>query len=753
MNYILFDLQTNPLTEAERPVRLAKYEPRTTDWCPSLIKTKTTRVLTGEEAEKFKLGAAERKSVQQMADIARSDLADSDDEDLSSFGKEVKRKLASSHDTGIERSSLNPQTQIKARVSHVTSAPGGALTVGSPSRPSEVNKNKNILIEKHSGLRVSSPLVSQADLDTAMRQRKVITMTRLAQAPGQVDSKGDWVTFGVVFFKHPPKTSSSGNDFSIWKMTDLKGDIATVSLFLFGKAHKEHWKMPLNKVIGILNPKIMDGKEGKKNDVTISIDHPDKLMELGESVDLGTCEFVKPSGQRCTNVVNKALCNYCVYHLKSAYKSHASSRSSLQSSYSGGGGNEMTRQRLMNKVAGRGETIFAGGQILNNQAPVVLGKKSVKSKARDNQLIASLGGVASTSGGAKMVNEVVTTGKFRGRPMGAFLTQEQKAVVSKVSDNVSEELGARLLSATPGSRMFLSTMCKDKKEEEAKKNPVVQKSAKDLLLEHKRNLQFNSPKLGRGLSKTGEFSLDISPSVKKNYLNSSQSKALAILKMKGNSLAKVDPNNQHRSKNRTEDVKDKIKKRIRSEDDEIADEENVSSNANKKPKIETKTVMVFGKEVKVGDLEAARDKSSQNTHLIDEAELEAVDNYFFKAEAKDAIEQKMLDTRSVKVKAVTCSICNYTDFKSSELCKQQGHKVKVIDATKRFFSCKDCKRRTVSLDRLPKKTCDKCGGSSWERAGMIAERKGPQLDTEKLSVRGNEETFLGSTRGAANINI
>ena len=92
-------------------MRLAKYEPRTTDWCPSLIKSSTTRVLTGEEAEKFKIGAAERKSAQQMADIARSDLADSDDEDLSSFGKEVKRKLASSHDSGIERSSLNPQAQ------------------------------------------------------------------------------------------------------------------------------------------------------------------------------------------------------------------------------------------------------------------------------------------------------------------------------------------------------------------------------------------------------------------------------------------------------------------------------------------------------------------------------------------------------------------------------------------------------------------------------------------------------------------
>jgi len=175
--------------------------------------------------------------------------------------------------------------------------------------------------------------------------------------------------------------------------------------------------------------------------------------------------------------------------------------------------------------------------------------------------------------------------------------------------------------------------------------------------------------------------------------------------------------------------------------------------ANKKQRTEGKTVMVFGKEVKVDDLEAARSKTTENSHLVNAAELEAVDNYFLKAEAKDAIEQKMLDTKSVKVKAVTCSICNYTDFKSSELCKQQGHKVKLIEATKRFFSCKDCKRRTISLDRLPKRSCDKCGGNSWERVGMIAERKGPKLDHEMLSVRGNEETFLGSTKGPVNINI
>ena len=36
------------------------------------------------------------------------------------------------------------------------------------------------------------------------------------------ETDGDWVTMGVLYYKAPPKTSSNGNDFSIWKLTDLK---------------------------------------------------------------------------------------------------------------------------------------------------------------------------------------------------------------------------------------------------------------------------------------------------------------------------------------------------------------------------------------------------------------------------------------------------------------------------------------------------------------------------------------------------
>jgi len=359
-------------------------------------------------------------------------------------------------------------------------------------------------------------------------------------------------------------------------------------------------------------------------------------------------------------------------------------------------------------------------------------------------------------GGGSLVQKVVSSGSYKGKPMGSLLSSEQKQVVQTVSKNVSEELGARLLAPTPGARAFLSTLVKEKRDQEEAMQPVVKKTAKQLLLEHKSILnRASTPVLGRGISKDGEISLDVSPSVK-NRFAAGHSKALAILALKGEKISKVDPNNSHRTKNRTPDVKQKVLKRIRSEEEDdtnSSDGENKSGNANKKAKKEPKTVLVFGKEVSVEELEAIRNKKSVNSHLVGEAELEAADNYFFKAEVKDAMEQKMLDTSSIKVKAVTCSICNYTDFKSSDLCKQAKHRIKLIDATKRFFSCKDCKKRVVTLDRLPRGSCAKCGGSSWVKAGMVGERKGPKLASEMLSIRGNEESRLGCAQGPVNLNI
>ncbi len=103
---------------------------------------------------------------------------------------------------------------------------------------------------------------------------------------------------------------------------------------------------------------------------------------------------------------------------------------------------------------------------------------------------------------------------------------------------------------------------------------------------------------------------------------------------------------------------------------------------------------------------------------------------------------------------MTCAACNYTAFTQSDLCKSAGHSARVIRVKKRFFECKKCKNRTISLDRYPKSACSNCGESNkWHRVGMARERKGPTLESERLSIRGVEEKFLGQSLAGQNLNI
>ena len=51
-----------------------------------------------------------------------------------------------------------------------------------------------------------------------------------------------------------PKQSSSGNTFTVWKLTDLGG--TEISLFLFGGAYQDHWKEQEGGVFGVRGAKI-----------------------------------------------------------------------------------------------------------------------------------------------------------------------------------------------------------------------------------------------------------------------------------------------------------------------------------------------------------------------------------------------------------------------------------------------------------------------------------------------------------------
>uniref|UniRef100_A0A3B5L0T8 Protein MCM10 homolog n=2 Tax=Xiphophorus couchianus TaxID=32473 RepID=A0A3B5L0T8_9TELE len=183
-------------------------------------------------------------------------------------------------------------------------------------------------------------------MERKMADRRLI---RLSQVPERLKREkledSDWVTFAVLVSKATPQSSSSGKTFSVWKLSDLHNLDVFVSLLLFGDVHKEHWKMEPGTVIGILNPNPMKQRDGYDG-VSLTVDHPQKVLVMGEALDFGTCNAVKKSGEPCSQIVNLYECQYCQYHVKAQYQKMSSKRAELQSSFSG---------KAPNRVKGSGK--------------------------------------------------------------------------------------------------------------------------------------------------------------------------------------------------------------------------------------------------------------------------------------------------------------------------------------------------------------------------------------------------------------
>lgn len=98
-----------------------------------------------------------------------------------------------------------------------------------------------MIIEKHSKLRIANPVISQMSLDLSLMGRKMISMHRIRTAIMMRETDGDWTTIGVVYNKMTQK-SKNGNTYTMWKMSDLSGDIETVTILLFGRANTKHYR-------------------------------------------------------------------------------------------------------------------------------------------------------------------------------------------------------------------------------------------------------------------------------------------------------------------------------------------------------------------------------------------------------------------------------------------------------------------------------------------------------------------------------
>lgn len=132
-------------------------------------------------------------------------------------------------------------------------------------------KKFDVFIDPVFGLRIVNPLISSVVLKERMIGRDPVQFNQLSRYIQMGKSNNDWVLAGVIANKSAVRTSQKGNQFLIWTLTDLKDDIKTVSLFLFGSAYQQLWKTQVGLVIGILNPNVLDKKDGSKDIVSSSL--------------------------------------------------------------------------------------------------------------------------------------------------------------------------------------------------------------------------------------------------------------------------------------------------------------------------------------------------------------------------------------------------------------------------------------------------------------------------------------------------
>ncbi|KAH0616432.1 hypothetical protein JD844_027520 [Phrynosoma platyrhinos] len=596
-------------------------------------------------------------------------------------------------------------------------------------KSSSVN-NHEVSLEVYSGLRLRKPRVSSVEMERKMSGRKFIRLSQLQDKLASVNlGETDWVTFGVIIKKVTPQSSNNGKTFSIWRLNDLRDFSRCVSLFLFGDVHKDHWKTDQGMVIGLLNANLMKPKEGS-DEVCVTVDNPQKILLLGEAMDLGTCKSRKKNGELCTQLVNLNECEYCQYHIQSQYRRLSSKRSDLQSTFS----SNRAPKRAVKKNLGLKERLCQEGFYYGGVSSAAYAASVASAATPKRKIQTTLSNLVVKGVDAVLLETKQKLGLEAGLAKEPLSCSEEFKELLSMPSFGARNLNKHLASANiPGSSgkdhptfqsISASALLKQQKQQmlEARKRkseelqrrflqntssestPVIPSLRSSILRSPAPGAEF--PKAAKLASpQTPRLALFRDPSYISNAFLPYFLKMAAINKLreKGRILSKVDPNSIKRKRSDLDslDISERVEKNTLVSEDVLAD-----------------------------------------TYF--EAELQ--ERYFEPLVKKEQMEEKMRNIREVKCRVATCKTCKYTYFKLLDSCVEQNHDYLWHDGVKRFFKC-PCGNRAISLDKLPKKHCSNCGLFKWERDGMLKEKKGPKIGAETLLPRGEEQAkFLNSMK-------
>ncbi|MCI4389109.1 hypothetical protein PGIGA_G00093960 [Pangasianodon gigas] len=623
---------------------------------------------------------------------------------------------------------------------------------------------QDVTVEKFSGLRLRRPRLSSVEIEHKMANRRMI---RLSQLPDRLARENledsDWVTFAVLINKITPQSKNNGKTFSIWKLNDLHNLDVNVSLFLFGTVHADLWKTDTGTVMGILNPNQMKNKDGS-SELCLTVDHPQKVLMLGEAMDFGTCKAKKKNGDSCTQLVNLYECQYCQYHVKAQYKKMSSKRAELQSSYTGtvprkGKGRGSLKERLCQSDFHYGglSSLACAPSMTAPQPKKQPSIQAVLASIPNKNLAISSGEVMGCSDDFRSLMSMPSPGalnikKHLGQTKtkelsgssvqsisAAELLKQQKTLhqqrfqarqkrAEEIQKRVLQNTGGAVIPARPSiNRAVLPSQKAASEVPKGSSPPKPGLSTPPV------------PTLGRGYTEGDDILLDMSPPPCSKSISAAKLAAVKKLQAKGVSLIKNDPNAVKRKRPNSNDITARVELSLASSEGENRAEQEAEEPAQKKRREQLDYIQSE-------EFQRILNAKSTNSWIIGEVEEKAMQDYFEPLVQKEKLEEKMKSIREMKCRAVTCKTCKYTHFKPAERCVEENHDYHWHDAVKRFFKC-PCGQRKISLSRFPTLACSNCGVFKWERDGMLKEKNGPKIGGELLLPRGEEHSkFLSSLK-------
>ncbi|XP_026065176.1 protein MCM10 homolog [Carassius auratus] len=617
-----------------------------------------------------------------------------------------------------------------------------------------------VAVEKFSGLRLRKPRLSSIDIEQKMANRRLIKLSQLPDRLARDNlENSDWVTFAVLINKITPQSKNNGKTFSIWKLNDLHNLEVNVSLFLFGSVHTDLWKTDTGTVIGILNPNPMKNKDGS-SEVCLTVDHPQKVLIVGEAMDFGTCKAKKKNGDSCTQLVNLYECQYCQYHVKAQYKKISSKRAELQSSFTGsapgkGRGRGSLKERLCKSDFHYGgmSSLACAPSMSAPQPKKQPTIQSVLASIPTKKLVLDSGEVSGCSDDFRGLISMPTPGALN---IKKHLGQAKNTAVAGSS---VQSISASDLLKQQKEELQQRILARKKRAEEIQKR-VLQSSApsrpnvsRGPLLSPKAASQVQKgspgltsclsgppvPTLGRGFSEGEDILLDTSPPSSKS-LSAAKLAAVRKLQAKGSVIVKDDPNAVKRKRINGDDITERVVRSLSTPT--VSDENSVGEEEEPAQKKRREQQEYIQSE----EFQRILNAKSSNSWMMGEIEEQAMQEYFEPLVQKEKMEEKMRSIREMKCRAVTCRTCKYTHFKPADRCVEEKHDYQWHDAVKRFFKC-PCGQRKICLARMPHGACSHCGLFKWERDGMLKEKKGPKIGGELLLPRGEEQSkFLNSLK-------